>query len=140
MSALADLALYIADRIPELEGRVYPLLARQGEPAPHLAYQQDSDTPGYELSGEAGYAELMASYTVWSLDMTQCEQIMDALRVALTGIVDLTIGDTKLDVVLVEGGEADGFEVLEGQATGLLSKTQQFFVRYFRTVATAPGV
>ena len=140
MSALSDLASYLADRIPEVEGRVYPLLAQQGEPTPYLVYQQDSETPGYELSGEAGYAELMATYAVWSRDMGECERLMDATRLALTGVTDLTIGDTQIDVVLVESGETDAVQVLDGEATGLLSKSQQFFIRYFRTVATAPGV
>jgi len=140
MSAAGDLAHYLADRVPELEGRVYPLLGRQGEPHPCLIYQQDSDEPGYELAGDAGYSELQLSYTVWSDDYTQCERVLDQVRLVLEAVADRTIGDTPIDVVLADGGEADGVEIIDGAATGRLSKSQAFFVRYFRPAALAPGV
>lgn len=139
MSALSDLAQYLKDRLPAVGGRVYPQLAPQGDPPPFVIYQEDSTDPAYELSGEAGYCELTASYTVWSPDYSQCEAILDDLRQVLTAVEDKIVGDTKLDCVLVETSDADTIEVQDGQPTGLQSKTLRFFIRHFRTAATVPG-
>lgn len=140
MSALSDLAAFLRDRIPEVEGRVYAQLAKQGDPPPFIVYQEDSTDPAYELTGEAGYCEMMASYSAWSLDYTQCEELVDAIRLALTGVVDRTIASTTFDCILIEPSESDTIEVRDGEPTGMQSKTVRFFIRYFRPASTVPGV
>lgn len=140
MSALSDLAGYVADRLPAVEGRVYPLVGKQGETRPTITYQEDSATPFYQLDGEAGYTELQATYTAWSLDYAQCEDLIDELRLALTGVIDKTIGDTVIDCILVEPSEADTSELIEGTDQFVYSKSCAFFIRYYRTAALAPGV
>lgn len=140
MSALADLAVYIRDRIPAVQGRVYAQLAPQGDGHPFIVYQEDSTDPAYELSGEAGYCELYATYTAWSLDYAECESLVDQLRLVLTGAVDRTVESTLIDCILIEPSEADTVEIRDGQPSGFLSKTVRFFIRYFRTAATVPGV
>ena len=140
MSALGDLAGYVKDRLPEVEGRVYPVVARQAEPRPTVTYEENSTTAFYQLDAEAGYAEMNATFTAWSADYAECEYLADQLRLILTPIIDATIGDTKIDCVLVEQSEADNFELKEGTDGGVFSKPQQFFIRYFRTAALAPGV
>lgn len=140
MSALSDLAGYLKDRIPAVEGRVYPLVGRQGEARPTITYQEDSVTPFYQLDGEAGYCELQATYTAWALDYATCEELVDQVRLALTPVIDLTIGDTLIDCILVEPSEADTAELIEGTEGYYYSKATAFFIRYYRTAALAPGV
>lgn len=140
MSALSDLASYVKDRLPEVEGRVYPLVGKLGESRPTITYQEDSATPFYQLDGEAGYTELQATYTAWALDYASCETLSDQLRLILTGVVDKTIGDTLIDCVLVEPSEADTAELIEGTDRYVYSKSCAYFIRYYRTAAVAPGV
>lgn len=140
MSALSDLATYLKDRIPTVDGRVYAQLAPQGDPLPFLVYQEDTSEPAYQLDGEAGYCELYATYTAWALDYTQCEDIVNDVRLVLTAVVDRIIGDTPIDCILVEPSEADTVEIRDGQPSGFQSKTVRFFIRHFRSAATVPGV
>lgn len=139
MSALADLAEYLKDRIPLVEGRVLPLFGGQQEPRPTIIYQQDSSTPYYLMTGECDFTEMQVSYTAWSPDYAECEAITEQVRLALTGIVDL-VGSTSIDCVLIESGEADGFEVQEGTGKAIYSQARSYFVRYSQIAATAPGV
>lgn len=140
MSVLSDLATYLRDRIPAVEGRIYAQLARQGDPPPFIVYQEDSTDPAYELSGEAGYCETYATYTAWSDDYAQCEELVDDLRLVLTAVVDRIVASTLIDCILIEPSEADTIEIKDGMPTGLQSKTVRFFIRSFRTAATVPGV
>ena len=140
MSALSDLGHYAADRIPLVQGRVYPVRGKQGEDWPTITYQEDSTQAFYCLDQEAGFAEMTATFTAWSTDYSQCEFLVEQLRGTLSAVVDKTIGDTLIDCVLVEDGQSDSFSVLEATDEGVYSKPISFFVRYFRTAAVAPGV
>lgn len=139
MSALSDLAGFVAAHLPLVEGRVYPVVARQAEPRPCVTYTQDTEDAQHFLDQEAGYVELTATYTAWSPDYAECETLVEQLRLSLGGLRDATIGDTLIDCVLVEDGGSDSFEVLEGTDTGVYSKTLSFFIRYERLAATVPG-
>lgn len=140
MSALGDLAEFLADRLPEVGGRVLPVKIDQDEPRPAVTYTEQSNSPIYDLNGETGHTELTADYVVWADNYTTAEGVLDKVRLILTKVRDETIGGTVFDCVILEPTDADTFDLQEGFDEGVYSKGVRFFIRYQRAVASVLGV
>lgn len=107
----------------------------QGATFPFVTVTTPSSDHGHDLSGSAGYAETLVDVNIWARNVTERDEIADAVRGALqgySGTIKAVIvrGITlQLDNAFFEPDRA-------GSETGIFHRIMTFFVSHVESIPT----
>ena len=85
------LSIIIADRL-------MPNMLSQDLPSPGIAYQQISEVPDYDHTGDTGYRETRIQFDIEGDSVPQVQEVAAALDSALSGFHG-TMGETRMHAV-----------------------------------------